>query len=320
MSTSLTDNLSRHKIQQLLDAVGVESEEDTRSNIDAYDYNWNQCRYFNSSRLKELNSFTEKVAQNCARKLTQFYHCDFTVSIVSTTQHFASEFTASGKTQGDYYLAFGTDPDQPSGLIGIPSQTAIVWATELLGDSKSPEDSDRDLSPLEESLLYDSASGIAEALSESIDHCDFQPAADIVRGQIPIEFKGYEELCKIAFSVKKSGSEARSEAYFLILCDELRPTVEKNTTAQVLSEKDISNAMLNHVYEVPVLVKAQWDSTVPTFEEIMNLGVGDILLLDKKIDEPIELIVEDRILFRGWPAVSDGKYAVIITETACNTK
>ena len=101
----------------------------------------------------------------------------------------------------------------------------------------------------------------------------------------------------------------------MIFCNELQPAMEENATAQVFSAEDISNAMLNHVYEVPILVKAQLDSTVFTFEEIMNLGVGDILLLDKKTDEPIELIVEDRILFRGWPAKSAGKYAVVITET-----
>ncbi len=52
----------------------------------------------------------------------------------------------------------------------------------------------------------------------------------------------------------------------------------------------------------------------------MSLGVGDILLLDKKTDEPVELVVEDRVLFRGRPARSGGKYAVVITETAYNTK
>ena len=320
MSTSVADNPNRQKIQQLLDAVGVESEEDTKCNIDAYDYNWSQCRYFSSSQLKELASFTEKVAQSCARKLTQFYHNDFSVSIVSTTLHYAGEFMGRGKTRGNYFLAFGTNPDHPSGLVGIPDQTAIVWATELLGDSKSADDSKRHLSPLEESLLHDSASGIAEALSEPLDHCDFQAAAEIVKDQMPIEFKGHEELCKITFSVKKSDSKAASEAYFLILCNELQPAMEEDATAQVLSAEDTSNAMLNHIYEVPVLVKAQLDSTVFTFEEIMNLGVGDILLLDKKTDEPIELIVEDRILFRGWPAKSAGKYAVVITETVYNTK
>ena len=319
MSTSVADNPSRQKIQQLLDAVGVESEEDTKCNIDAYDYNWTQCRYFNSSRLKELTSFTEKVAQSCARKLTQFYQNNFSVSIVSTTQHYASEFKGRGKSRGHYFLAFGSIPDQPSGLVGIPDQTAIVWATELLGDSKPADDSVKNLSPLEESLLHDSTSGIVEAFSESIDHCDFHPVAEIVRNQMPLEFKGHEELCKITFSVKKSGSETATEAYFLILCDELRPAVEDDAVAQVISAEDTSNAMLNHVYKVPVLVKAQLDSAVFTFEEIMNLSVGDVLLLDKKTDEPIDLIAKDRILFRGRPAKSAGKYAVVITETACNT-
>ncbi len=319
MSNSVTKKPNRRKIQQLLAAVGVESEEDTRSNIDAYDHKWTRPHCFSSNELKKLESFTKKVAQSCAGKFTQLYHSDFSVTISSTTQYFADEFAALANAQSDHYLPFGAGRGEPSGFVGIPGQTAIVWATQLLGDSESPEDTDRELSQLEKSLLCDTASSIVEALSDSSDSCDFQPAAEIVSGQLPVEFQGTEELCKISLKVKKSDSDNSSEAYFLILCDELRPVVGDRMQAQVPSEEDISNAMLNHVHEMPVTVKVQLDSAVLTIEEAMNLDVGDILLLDKKVDEPIELILEDRILFRGRPAKCAGKYAVVITETAYNT-
>ncbi len=320
MSNSVTKKPNRQKIQQLLAAVGVESEEDTRSNIDAYDYNWSRPHYFSIDELKELESFTKKLAQNCARKFTQLYHSDFSVTISSTTQYFANEFADSAKDLSDHYLSFGTGGGEPSGFVGVPGQTAIVWATQLLGDSESPEDADRELSQLEKSLLCDTSSSIVEALSDSSDSCDFQPAAEIVNGRLPVEFQGTEELCKIVLSIKKSDSKNSSEAYFVMLCDELRPIVGDRMQAQALTEEDVANAMLEYVYEIPVAVKAQLDSAVITLEEAMSLGVGDILLLDKKVGEPMELIVEDRVLFRGRPAKCAGKYAVVITETAYDTK
>lgn len=44
----------------------------------------------------------------------------------------------------------------------------------------------------------------------------------------------------------------------------------------------------------------------------MNLQVNDMLLLDKSVDEPIELIVEGKAVFSGRPAKSGGKYAAVI--------
>lgn len=320
MSNSVTKKLNRQKIQQLLAAVGVESEEDTRSNIDAYDYNWTRPHYFSSGELKELESFTKRLAQSCARKFTRLYHSDFSVTISSTTQYFANEFADSAKDLSDHYLSFGTGGGEPSGFVGVPGQTAIVWATQLLGDSESPEDADRELSQLEKSLLCDTASSIVEALSDACESCDFLATTEIVSGRLPVEFQDTEELCRIGLSITKADSKESTEAYILMLCDELRPIVGDRTQAEVLTEEDVANAMLEYVHEMPVTVKVQLDSAVITIEEAMSLDVDDILLLDKKVGEPIELIVEDRILFLGQPAKCAGKYAIIITETAYDTK
>lgn len=313
MSNTAIRNLGREKIQQILASIGSQKADDSEK-VEAVEYNWHQPHYFSSNQLEKLDSFTKKVTRGCAQKFTQLYHNDFNVAIISTTQHFADEFAAPKNAQNDYYLTVGSE-DQIFGLVGIPRQTAIIWATQLLGDSKSAENSDRNLSQLEQSLLFDIASGIIQALSDSCDNYELQPAGEIVSGQIPIEFEGTEELYKITFGVKKADSEKPSEAYFLIFCDKLQTVVgQKVQTSEVLSAQDISKAMLDHVQKIPVSVTAQLASTVLTFEEIMSLQVDDILLLDKSVNEPAELIVEGQAIFRGQPAISDGKYAVVITE------
>ena len=97
----------------------------------------------------------------------------------------------------------------------------------------------------------------------------------------------------------------------------LGPVVGKMEQDSVgFSTEKVSKAILRHLNEMPVLITGQLSSTVLTFEEIMDLQVDDILLLDKRIDEPVELIVGDRTFYYGRPAKSAGKYAVKITNMA----
>ncbi len=313
MTNGATRNLSREKMQQILSSIGSQKADESEK-IEAAEYDWHQPHCFSSSQLKELDNFTKKVAQAYANRFTQFYNSNFNVTITSTTQHFAAEFTASDNAQSDYYLTFGPDQDHLFGLVGIPSQTAIAWPTQLLGETKSTENSDRELSQLEQSLLFDITCRAVKALSDSYDNYDLNPGSEIVKGRMPIKLDGTEELCKITINVEKSDSKSPSEAYFLILCDKLEAVVGQNMrTKEDFSTKDIAKAILDHVYKVPVSVTAQLASIVLTFEEAMNLQVDDILLLDKKANEPVKLIVEGRAILRGRPAKSEGKYAVVIT-------
>jgi len=321
MSGRATDNLSREKIQQLLTAIGSKQAEDT-TEVEAIEYNWHEPHYFNSEQLEKLDIFAKKVAALMAEKFADFCRSKFDVTVVSVTQHFASEFTnqPSDDKKGDYYLPFGTDQEHLCGLACIPEQAAVIWARQLLGDSETEEDSGRELSQLEESLLSDLACGLVEAFSSPYTTCDFHPANSIVKGQWPLELQGTEELCKISFDVKQAapdGDKQGSGAYFLILCSKLEPVAGKTAqTAGVLSAEDISKVIHGHLQEIPVFVTAQLASAVFTFQEIMNLQVDDILLLDKKIAQPVELIVDGRTVCYGWAAKSAGKYAVTITETA----
>lgn len=319
MSNAPADNLSREKIQQLLAALGSGPMEDT-TQIQTTEYDWQQPHYFDRHQLNKLDDFTKKIEKTITRKFNTLCHGDFDVTVASTTQHFAAELLdqALDSEQNDYYLAFGTGQTHSCGLVGIPTQTAFIWATQLLGDTEPEGDSRTDLSQLEESLLFDIASAIVEALSDANSNCDFKPAKSIVRRLLPIELKGTKELCKITFHVKKNDS-GNTEAYLLILSSDLEPVVGKTAQATgKLSAEGISKAILDRMQQMPVSVTAQLASTVLTLEEIVSLQVDDILLLDKRIDEPVELIVGGRTAFRGRPAKSDGNYAVLITETSCN--
>jgi len=344
MSGAQTSNLSREKIRQLLAAIGSKPSQDI-TQMETTEYDWHQPHYFNSDQLNRLNDFTKEAAVQLSEKFTQLTHSDFNVTIDSITLHFASELfikiSASG--QSDYYLAFGSDQKKLFGLVGIPMQTAITLVSFLLGEKPSADQVskiDAGLSQLEESLLFDIAQVYVKSFSTSLSAVGgtladykFHPAKTIVRGKLPIELgsrgagslRGIEEICKIVLSIEKAGavnsgppeaSSAGTQAYILIPCSRLAPLVGKITEADnKLSAQDISKAILNHLERMPVSITAQLGATVLTLEQIMSLRPGDILLLDKAIDDRIELIVEGRTIFRGQPAKLAGHHAVVIQNT-----
>jgi len=310
--------MSREKIQQLLKAIGSEPKEDT-AQVDATDYNWQEPHYFNNEQLVKLDNFADAAASGVSQKFARLCRSEFNVTISSTTQHYAYDILSQllDGEQQDYYLPFGTSQEHMCGLIGIPGQTAVNWARQLLGDSESEKEPGGDMSPLEESLLLDLASALVEVFSGPDKALAFQPATSIVRGQWPLEAEGTEEICKISFDVKKADSEKSSEAYFLVLCSELTPIAGRMAQEPGgFSTEDISKVILGHLQEMPVLISTQLASAVLSFEELMNLQADDILLLDKRIDQPVDLIVDDRTVYYGRPAKSAGKYAVTITTSA----
>jgi flagellar motor switch protein FliM len=313
MSSRAGNSLGRKRVEQLLRAVGSQPAEDA-ARVDFAEYDWNDPHYFNGEQLAKLDSFARSAAQAMATKFSDFCRSRYDVTITSITQHFAGEYLgkASEGEQNDYSVPFGATPERSCGLIGMPEQTASAWARQLLGDSESDEESSRALSSLEESLLLDLTSALIEALSESSSACSFCMAGDLVKGPLPVDAAATEEICRISFDVKKADAEEGSAAYFVIPCKELAPATGKTVPGGEFSVNEISTAILDNLQEVKVTVTAQLDSAKLTFEELINLRVNDMLLLDKTVAEPIELIVEGKTLFSGRPAKSTGKYAVVV--------
>ena len=315
MISTSSDNLSRDKIQQLLAAVGSGST-DNSANIDAVEYNWHEPHYFTREQLNKLDEFTKRISKTIAAKFAALCPGDFNVSVDSVTQHFADKIQdeACDSSRNDYYLAFGNSPDNPVGLIGVPAPTAFAWVTQLLGDTGREKDTNRDLSQLEESLLRDAASAIVETLAAAHPACTFQPGKAIVRRMLPLDLQGTEELCRISFTFEKNASD-KTEAYLLILCEALESILSR--AAQSMSDfsaEDISRALVEHLEQMSVCVTAQLASAELTLKDLMSLGPCDILLLGRRTNEPIQLIVEGRPIFQGQPAKSGGRYAVVISK------
>ena len=257
MSKPGTDKLSTEKIQQLLAAVGGKSQDDTSQDVETIAFDWRSPRYFNLDQLVRVNDFSERVVAECIDDFSRLYHDDCRVSLISVRQHFSSAFEEDPDAR-DYYLPFGTDAQKPFGLMVIPHTSALRWTGLVLGGGDSDGDSDRNLSKLEESFLVDIASSLIGAFSRAYNAA-LQPGRNIVRNRLGVSLQGADELLDITFEAGRADSEGGfARASFLVCCDKLESIVGKTASGQEkLSDAQIRNAILGHVHQVPVSVRAE---------------------------------------------------------------
>ncbi len=73
-------------------------------------------------------------------------------------------------------------------------------------------------------------------------------------------------------------------------------------------------ADLEAVFDVPVQVSAVLGRAQMDVGELLNLGPGTVLELDRKVGEAIDIYVNDRLVARGEVVLVEDKLGVTMTE------
>ena len=68
--------------------------------------------------------------------------------------------------------------------------------------------------------------------------------------------------------------------------------------------------------EVPLKISAVLGEAKMTIEEVLNLKQGMVIELGKKVGEPVDIYVNDKILARGEIVIVGGKIGITLTEIA----
>ena len=90
---------------------------------------------------------------------------------------------------------------------------------------------------------------------------------------------------------------------------------EPNHPAESNQEFD-REAGVGLLYDIELEATLQFGSREMPLREILELGPGDVVELDRHVSEPVDLVVGDRIVARGEVVVASGNFALRITEVA----
>lgn len=73
-------------------------------------------------------------------------------------------------------------------------------------------------------------------------------------------------------------------------------------------------ADLEQVFDVPVVVSAVLGSTRMPIGDLLRLGPGTVLALDRKVGEAIDVYVNNRLVARGEVVLVEDRLGVTMTE------
>lgn len=77
---------------------------------------------------------------------------------------------------------------------------------------------------------------------------------------------------------------------------------------------DESDGDLTAVYDVPVTIKAVLGSTQMQIHQLLKIGRGAVVELDRKVGDAVDIYVNDRLVARGEVVIVEDKLGITMTE------
>lgn len=71
---------------------------------------------------------------------------------------------------------------------------------------------------------------------------------------------------------------------------------------------------MDRVIDVPLAVTIRFGQRQLTLRELLELGTGSLLELDRQVEEPVDLMLGERVIARGEVVIVDGNYGMRVTE------
>jgi flagellar motor switch protein FliN/FliY len=121
---------------------------------------------------------------------------------------------------------------------------------------------------------------------------------------------------------EESGGTAIEFALSAALVAELRAQKTEAAPAAADSAPPISPATtqtpgaLDRLLDVQLAMTMRFGTKKLLLREVLDLSPGSVVELDRKIQEPVDLLLDGRLVARGEVVVIDGKYGLRVTDVS----
>ena len=315
--TSEDKKLTLEKLQALIaTAGGISGPVEADSDLEVADYDWTIPHHFNPEQLAALDALGARIADQIREAFAVLCPGEFDVTVTSIEQGFANTMAeaVSSQQQGYYFVPFTDQDNAQCGFAAISPQTAGTLVGHMLRDTESQTEEDKKFSQLEESILLDITVSLIDVFANTLKEngtVAIRRASQFVKSDWPVDFRGTEDLCTISFSIAHPNGPV--DVAFTIISDILNPAVGIKQSQKKPTAEQLSNLIMERLYEAPVKVVAQLCSSSIALSDMMNVAPGDVLLLGNKMNKPFKVLLNGKPSLWASPAALRGKYALVMT-------
>lgn len=316
-SLNSTQLMTREKLQRLMARVQQSPPPPPPAQVQEFD--WTRPHRFGAEARSMLEGLGRRVAVAVQKALNEQFNQPIEAQLREIREHCAcrlSQAITEGK-EVIYVVGLRDENKQSIGCLLFTFENACILIAQMLNDPEAAIGQDGTFSALEDTILMDVASILVvpldDVLQEQIKlkvHLAGQP----VRGDWVMRTRILEDLCELSFSVRFKEQEV---LFSLILESTLLDAYIGIKTPTATSSALSSVRILERLRGAPVSVCAHVATDMIGLGDLAQLEAGDVLVLNKKVRTPMDVLLNGRSCFRAFPADHKGKLALVITEPGC---
>lgn len=320
----MSDVLSQSEIDALLSSISsgdvdideVKNKEEEKK-IKVYDFK--RPDKFSKDQLRTLQMIHETFSRLVSTMLSGQLRTHCHIQVTSVDQITYEEFIRS-IPELTILSVFDMGTLEGNAVLELNSNIGYVIIDRVFGgNGKSDYGRVRELTDIESTVVEKFISKMLGFLSESWqDIIEIMPKIDQMETNPQfVQIAGPTEMVVLlSFEVKVGDATGiMNICYPAPLID---PIISKLTAqywfSNVKKEKTEENlkALKKRLDKVTVPVIANLGKSVLSFEQFIELNVGDVIPLDRSISDPVDLIVGNRKKFKGVPGIEGKKMAISI--------
>lgn len=316
--------LSQDEIDNLLKALSTgELDADEMKNTDerqVKDYDFARPAKFSKEHLRTLEIIFEHFGRLLATNLPAYLRKSASVDVVNSEVVIYSEF--SNALSNPVLLGVvGMDPLMGNVIMEMASNLGFAIVDRLLGGVGNSLEKERDFSEIELSILERVFTICVNLLHEPWENVvEITPRLNRIEtnSQFAQIISPSETIAIVTINLKIGDVEG-----LMNIClpyTTLEPVMDKLNTKywfSTMKEKDSNSyeaAIENIIDNALIPMKAVLGTSKINVQDFVNLQLGDIIRLDRKVDDELEVYVGNIKKFKALPGYSDNKYAVRVTE------
>jgi len=317
--------LSQSEIDELINTIAVGEETITdvsekTSQTVPKEYSFRRPDKFTKDQIRTLYMINEIFAKLVSNFLSGYLRSMVSIKIVSIEQITYEDFLVSIPSP-TLLTIFHMAPLNGSAVMEFNHNFSFPIIDLLFGGIGRKTKKVRQLTEIELSVLKKVNQKILENMAlawEDVLKIDPVIEALETNPQLSQIVSPNETIALVTFSadIRDNHSLINLCLPYVTLKEELSSLTTQHWFA-TREDKDISKEketiIKNRLNKVVLNLSACCGETSLTVRDILGLGEGDVILLDKKVGNDMELLVEGHPKYRVQPGVTDNRLAVLVT-------
>jgi flagellar motor switch protein FliN len=147
----------------------------------------------------------------------------------------------------------------------------------------------------------------------------------LARAGIHCHVDRFEEQAETLPVTRSFQLKSGAQVWQILVCDQVLPKaaqkeLQPSARQEPVADRTRDGSPTSHGLEL--LLDVELDATIRfgcrelPLKEILELGPGDVVTLDRHIEDPADLIVGDKIVARGEVVLVNGNFGLRVTEVA----